>query len=131
MEQGLALADVNRRYRKTLVASALVGGAGLLVASFLGHPVAGGLFCAGLVLGLVNSRLVIGATARFASDADASKRRFAFGALQRLAVITLVALLLAYAFRPEGLAVFAGLVAFQMILIAGATGPMLREVRKG
>lgn len=131
MDTDVALTDVSRHYRKTLVAAPIAGGVGLLLSALLGYPVAGAMFVAGLGLGLLNSRLLIGSASRYSASGDSRKRPLVFGALQRLAAITLVAFALAYIFRPEGLAVLAGLAAFQVIMMAGASGPLLREVRKG
>lgn len=131
MATGFALTGVRRQFRKTLIVTPIVGGAGLLVASLLGHPAAGALFCAGLALGLINSRLVIGAAVRYAASEDSSKKPVVAGSLKRLGAITLVAFVLAYLFRPEGIATVFGLALFQLIMMGGASGPLMREVRNG
>jgi hypothetical protein len=50
--------------------------------------------------------------------------------LGRLAVITAVALVCAIMFRPDGLAVFAGLAIFQLLTIISASVPLVREIRQ-
>jgi hypothetical protein len=109
--------------------------AGLGVASFLvlapmGYPLAAALFCGGLGLGLVNMALVQRSAARFAACGNPIKRQFAVSALARLALITVVAVGLALALRPQGLAVFAGLAACQLVMIFIASVPLVRELRQ-
>ena len=109
--------------------------AGLGVASFLvlapmGYPLAAALFCGGLGLGLVNMALVQRSAARFAASGNPIKRQFAVSALARLALITVVAVGLALVLRPQGLAVFAGLAACQLLMIFIASVPLVRELRQ-
>ena len=109
--------------------------AGLGVASFLvlvpmGYPLAAALFCAGLGLGLCNMALVQRSAARFAASGNPIKRRFAMSALARLAVISALAVGLALVLRPQGLAVFAGLAACQLLMIFVASVPLVRELRR-
>lgn len=109
--------------------------AGLGVASFLvlvpmGYPLAAALFCGGLGLGLCNMALVQRSAARFAASGNPVKRRFAMSALARLAVITALAVGLALVLRPQGLAVFAGLAACQLLMIFIASVPLVRELRQ-
>lgn len=109
--------------------------AGLGVASFLvgvpmGYPLAAALFCVGLGLGLCNTVLVQRSAARFAASGNPIKRRFAMSALARLALITALAVGLALVLRPQGLAVFAGLAACQLVMIFIASVPLVRELRQ-
>ncbi|MGH3825739.1 MAG: hypothetical protein ACRDQX_00985 [Pseudonocardiaceae bacterium] len=109
--------------------------AGLGVASFvvlaaLGHPLAAVFFCGGLGLGLCNTALVQRSAARFAASGDPNKRRFAVSVLARLTLITGLAVALALALRPEGLAVFAGLAALQLLMIFMASVPLVKELRR-
>jgi hypothetical protein len=96
----------------------------------MGHPVAGAFFCGGLGLGLFNTALVQRSAARFAASSDPNKRRFAMSVLTRLALITGLAVALALALRPDGLAVFAGLAAFQLLMIFIASVPLVKELRQ-
>lgn len=145
MTPGIALTDVSRQYRKVLVLMPFIGAAVLLLSFVLGHPIAGATFCFGLLLGLINSRLMIGATARLSEGAAklseeggdvsesagaASKTPFIVGSLKRLGAITLAAAVVGYFFRPDGLAVVVGLGVFQLTMMVGVAGPLLREVRQ-
>jgi hypothetical protein len=81
-------------------------------------------------LGLFNTALVQRSAARFAASGDPNKRRFAVSVLARLALVTALAVGLALALRPDGLAVFAGLAAFQLLMIFIAAVPLVKELRR-
>jgi riboflavin transporter FmnP len=124
-----ALVDVSRRYRLVLIATAITGLAGLIVLSVLGYPVAGASFCVGLFMGFINSRMVIAQAAKFTQMENPNKRALAFGVLQRLGALTVIALLIAFAFRPQGFAVLIGLAAFQLLMMGSTAGAMVRQLR--
>ena len=119
---------VNLR-RAALIAAGL-GAASFVVLAPMGYPLAGVFFCAGLALGLLNTTLVQRSAARFSGMSNPSKKRFAVSVLSRLALITVLALSLALLLQPEGLGVFAGLAAFQLMMIFLAAIPMLKELRQ-
>ena len=124
-----ALENVARRYRLVLIACPVAGLTGLIVLSVLGYPVAGAAFCVGLFMGFINSRMVIAQAAKFTRLENPDKRALAFGVLQRLGVLTAVALLIAFAFRPQGFTVLIGLAVFQLLMMGAATGAMVRQLR--
>ena len=124
-----ALVDVGRRYQLVLIVCPIVGLTGLIVLSVLGYPVAGAAFCVGLFMGFINSRMVIAQAAKFTQMENPSKRTLAFGVLQRLGVLTAIALLIAFAFRPQGFTVLIGLAVFQLLMMGAATGAMVRQLR--
>ncbi len=119
---------VNLR-RATLIAAAL-GAASFVVLAPMGYPLAAAFFCGGLGLGLLNTKLVQRSAARFAASGDPSKRRFAVAVLARLALITVLAVGLALVLQPEGLGVFAGLAALQLLMIFIASVPLVKELRR-
>jgi hypothetical protein len=123
------LVDVSRRYRLVLIVCAITGLAGLTVLSVLGYPVAGAAFCVGLFMGFVNSRMVIAQAAKFTQMETPNKRALAFGVIQRLGALTAIALLVAFAFRPQGFAVLIGLAAFQLLMMGSTAGAMVRQLR--
>ena len=109
--------------------------AGLGVASFvvlapMGHPLVAAFFCGGLALGLLNMALAARSAERFAARAAPSKRAFAVSVLGRLALITGLAVGLALALQPAGLGVFAGLAAFQLVMVFIASLPLVKELRQ-
>jgi hypothetical protein len=49
--------------------------------------------------------------------------------LQRLGVLTAIALLIAFAFRPQGFTVLIGLAVFQLLMMGSTAGAMVRQLR--
>jgi hypothetical protein len=123
------LVDVSRRYRLILIVCPIAGLAALIVLSVLGYPVAGIAFCVGLFMGFINSRLVIAQAAKFTQMENPNKRALAFGVLQRLGVLTAIAILVAFAFRPQGFTVLIGLSVFQLLMMGSTAGLMVRQLR--
>lgn len=118
------------KLRRAVPIAACLGAASFVVLVPMGHPLAGAFFCGGLGLGLVNTALVQRSAARFAASGDPDKRRFALSVLARLALITALAVGLALLLRPDGLAVFAGLAACQLLMIFMASVPLVKELRQ-
>jgi hypothetical protein len=126
---GLPLAEVTRHYRRAVFIAAGIGVAGLILTAIIGDLDVGVLFCVGLGLGGVNGAAVQISAGRYAMRAEPDKKRFAMGVLARLAIISVVAFGFAIAFRPEGLAVLFGLAFFQLLMLAAASGSMIRTLR--
>jgi hypothetical protein len=124
-----ALVDAGRRYRLVLIVCPVAGLTGLIVLSILGYPVAGIALCAGLFMGFINSRMMIAQAAKFTQMENPDKRTLTLGVLQRLGALTAVALLIAFAFRPQGFTVLIGLAVFQLLMMGAAAGAMLRQLR--
>jgi len=124
-----ALANASRRYRSILIVCPIVGAIVLVALIVLGYPIAGATFCVGLFIGFVNSRMVISSLARFAESENPNKRALMSGVVQRLALVTLIALGIGFTFRPEGFAVLAGLALFQTMALGSTSASMMREIR--
>jgi hypothetical protein len=124
-----ALVDVGRHYRMVLIVCPVTGLTGLIVLSVLGYPVAGTVFCVGLFMGFINSRMVIAQAVKFTQMENPNKRALTFGVLQRLGVLTAIALLIAFAFRPQGFTVLIGLAVFQLLMMGSTAGAMVRQLR--
>ena len=89
-----------------------------------------GLFLVvGVALGTLNMWLAVRSVARFATSRP-SKARFSGSVLGRLAVITVVALVMAWLVRPAGMAIFAGLALFQVLAIVSSMLPLIKEIRQ-
>ncbi|MBV8540730.1 MAG: hypothetical protein JO364_00360 [Pseudonocardiales bacterium] len=116
--------------RRATPIAACLGAAGFVVLAPMGYPLAAVFFCGGLGLGLLNTALVQRSAARFAASGDPDKRRFAVAVLGRLTLVTGLAVGLALTLRPEGLAVFAGLAAVQLLIIFIASVPLVKELRR-
>jgi|SRR5215213_263452 len=113
-----------------MVLAGCLGGVALVVLTLTGHPAAGLFVLLGLALGALNSRFVQRSVLRFAaSEAADKKRRFTLSVLGRLGAVTLVAVGCAFFARPDGLGVIAGLAFFQLVMIGGASVPLLKELR--
>lgn len=116
--------------RRSAVVAGLVGVVAVALLAPFGYLAMALFGCLGLGLGLLNMVLVRRSAALFAISDGSNKRGFALGVLGRLTVVTVLALGFALLVRPDGLGVFVGLVAFQLIMIATASIPMLKELRQ-
>jgi ATP synthase I chain len=130
MATDAAFGGVTRGYRRLLIVASILGMVGLIVSAILGHYIAGLTLCVGIALGFVNTRLTLSAAARFSETKDRSKRPIIFGSLQRLALITVIALLLAWWLRPDGIGVLGGLALFQILLLGNTSTALRRELRR-
>lgn len=122
---------VNRRtLRRTLLWASVVAVVAAAVLIPRGMPMEAALGVLGLVLGAFNARLAQMSVARYADGDSFGKGQFALTVLGRLGVVTVVALGCAILLRPAGLAVFAGLAAFQLLAIVSAMVPLVKEIRQ-
>lgn len=115
--------------RRVSVLAAGLGVAGVVVMILVGRPWMGVFAVLGLSLGLLNAVLVRRSAARFAITDSPRKTSFAASALGRLALITLLAMGFVLIVRPDGLGVFVGLAAFQLLMIGVGLVPLLKELR--
>lgn len=116
--------------RRPLFIAAGAGVIGLVVAGVLGHIVMGILLIVGMVMGMINSRMLQRSIAHEVGHSTPSRKAVGFASAQRLVVITLIALALGYFVRPDGLGVFFGLALFQFIVIGNTALPVMKERRK-
>lgn len=129
----VGLMKASSSYRFSIRFGGVVGLLGLIFCLAVGEPKIGIFVCIGLLLGWLNTSMVVSATAKFAAANEGveepNKKTFMFAVLQRLAIITLISGYLMYMFRPEGLAVLFGLAFFQFTIIGASAGVLYREVR--
>jgi hypothetical protein len=116
--------------RRPVLVSAGFGVLALVIGGLLGHIVMGILFCIGLILGVVNARMLQRSVVRVISSGNPTKRAMTGASIQRLLAIAAIALALGFFIRPDGLGVFFGLVVFQMIFVAHTILPVMKERRK-
>lgn len=108
-----------------------IGLAGVAVAAPFGYLAVALFGCLGLALGLLNIVLLHRSAARFAGNGKPHRtRRSAGGVFGRIALVSVLALVVAWLARPDGLGVFVGLVVFQFVVIATTLVPMVRELRR-
>jgi ATP synthase I chain len=127
-----AMRGAMRNYRRALVVALGLGAVSMVVAAVMGHVVVGILLCIGLGLGVYNNHLLARSAVQLMATATGapSKGRMAASVLRRLAIITAIALAIAFIYRPEGLAVLVGLAAFQLLSVGSVFGNLYRGVRR-
>lgn len=103
----------------------------IAVAGFFGHVMFGVFFGVGLGLGLINAILVQRSVDAITAEAHPLKRKMAVNSATRLLVISVVGLVIAFAFRPLGLGVLFGLALFQVLLILSTALPVWKKIRSG
>jgi hypothetical protein len=116
--------------RKPVLIAAGVGVVALVVCGLLGHIVMGILGVVGLGLGAVNTRMLQKSVAKVISSPNPSRTAIGRTSVPRLLLITAIAFALGIFLRPDGLGVFFGLAAFQVIILATTVQPVLKERRK-
>lgn len=116
--------------RRPVLFSAGFGVIAVVLGAVFGHIVMGILFCIGMILGVVNARMLQRSVVRVISSENPTKRAMTGASIQRLLIIAAIALALGFFIRPDGLGVFFGLVVFQMIFVAHTLLPVMKERRK-
>lgn len=115
--------------RRSVVVSAVLGAAAIVVLSIEGHPLMGVFGFLGLGLGAYNNRLLQKSVLRYAISETVGKKQFRRGVMGRLGLITMIAIALGVLVRPDGLGVFVGLAVFQVLMLVGAAVPVFRSLR--
>jgi hypothetical protein len=115
--------------RGPLIVVAALSVVAIVVAVIFGHPVMGILFAIGLGMGLYNARLLQKQVVKVISGENPTKRQITGSSVQRLGVLTLIALAMGFFLRPDGLGVFFGLAVFQLVFMAHTIVPVLKERR--
>ncbi|HUY21956.1 MAG TPA: hypothetical protein VMV22_06415 [Acidimicrobiales bacterium] len=127
-----SLPQISTVARRTALVGCGVGAAALVVGVVAGYPLVGLGICLGLVMALVNFRLISRATVKAAASSDENKRRpLAVNTLGRLGVISVVALGITFFVRQLGVGTLIGLAVFQFSLLANVVVAMLRDPLMG
>ncbi len=114
-----------------LVISLVIAAGATVAAGLSGHLMVGVFFGVGLLLGLLNAILVRRSVESITAQDHPLKRNMALNSASRLAVITVLALIIAFAFRPSGLGVLFGLALFQVLLVVTTAVPVWKKIRAG
>jgi dipeptide/tripeptide permease len=101
----------------------------MLAAGLAGHVKFGAFFGVGLLLGLLNALLVRRSVETITAVEHPLKRSMALNSASRLAIITVIGLIIAYLFKPAGLGVVFGLALFQVLLVAATALPVWKKLR--
>jgi hypothetical protein len=114
--------------RRSVFLSAVLGTVAIVILSVAGHPLAGVFGCVGLALAALNNLMLQKSVIQYAS-AGVTKGKFRGGVMLRLGGVTIVSIIIALLFRPDGYATFAGLAVFHVMMLVGAAVPVLRSLR--
>jgi len=124
---------VARGYRFALILAFVLGAAAVVACTLTGYALAGMFICVGLGLGGWNSRRLWTDTEKLVDGSKSAGEKWrgpaATASAKRLGLITLIAFLVALAYRPLGWTVFIGLLVFQVVLMASVAKPLSRVVR--
>lgn len=116
-------------FRRAAIMAGAVTGVAVVALVLVGYPLFGLFLVVGVALGALNMWLAVRSVTRFATTRP-SKTRFSGSVLGRLAVITVIAVVLAWLVRPAGIAVFGGLALFQLLAIVSSMLPLIKEIRQ-
>ncbi len=116
-------------FRRTTIMAGAVTGVAVVPLVVFGYGLFGLFLAVGVALGTANLWLAMRSVANF-TTARPSKARFSGSVLGRLAVVTVIALAIAWLVRPAGIAVIGGLALFQFIAIVSSMLPLIKEIRQ-
>lgn len=119
------------RPARLLVVCVVLGAVVVLAAAYFGAPMVGVFFTIGLLMGLLNAIAVKRAALRITAQEHPLKSQMAINSSVRVGILTLVALAIAFVFRPQGLGVVFGLALFQLLLVLTTSLPVLKAMRSG
>jgi len=127
----LVFPSVAFRPIRLLVISLVFTAAAVAAGGAIGHPMVGVFFGVGLLLGLLNALGVQRSVAAITAEEHPLKKKMAMNSASRLLIITVIGLVVAYMFRPDGLGVVFGLALFQVVLVVSTALPVWKKLRTG
>ncbi|WAJ43924.1 ATP synthase subunit I [Mycobacterium sp. Aquia_216] len=116
---------------RLLVVCAAITAVAIAAAGLSGHLMVGVFFGVGLLLGLLNALLVRRSVASITAKEHPLKSSMAINSASRLAIITIIGLIIAFIFRPAGLGAVFGLALFQVVLVLSTALPVWKKLRTG
>ncbi len=108
-----------------------VGALAIVLATMADALMFGVYFAIGLALGLGNALLVKFSVSSITAKENPAKARMALNSATRLLIVTAIALVIAFVFRPYGFGVLFGLALFQVLLVFSTVIPVWRKIRRG
>lgn len=125
----LVLPSVVFRPVRLLIICIVLTAAATVAAGQFGQRPLGVFFGLGLALGLVNALLVRHSVQSITAEAQPLKSKMALNSATRLLIITVIGLVIAYIFRPQGLGVLVGLAMFEVLLVVSTALPVVTKLR--
>jgi hypothetical protein len=125
-------AHLKANFRRTTILAVVVGVVGLVALVLTGHPLLGLFGCLGILLGAANALLVQRSAVTYGNSDNAdmpAKKLLTMSIATRLLITTLIAVLIGIFFAPNGVAVFGGLMVFQIVMLGSTALPMMRGMR--
>lgn len=120
-----------RNQRRAMLMAGLLVIAAIWISIPLGEWQGGMFLAIGIALGAINHVLTEHVLLRSVESGDLpTRKQYAATSLARLLGISMVAVVLALVFWPNGAAVLFGLAIFHLIALVLTAIPLLREVRK-
>ncbi|TWS17795.1 hypothetical protein FK529_18615 [Tsukamurella asaccharolytica] len=96
----------------------------------LGHPWFAAWFLLGGLLSVLNAKLAVLKVATVTAENEPRKTPVAVNSMVRLGVVSVIAIVIAYFFRPDGLGVIFGLAVGQIVLVLNTVIPVLKGLRQ-
>ena len=125
----LVFPSVAFRPARLFVISLALTALATLGAGLSGQLMLGVFFGIGLLLGLLNAILVQRSVESITAKEHPLKSSMALNSASRLAIITILALIIAYVFKPAGLGAMFGLALFQVLLVFSTALPVWKKLR--
>ncbi len=126
---GLSPVTAAANLRRSTIVAVVISVVAIAVSSLVGHPFFGVFAALGLALGAGNNWLLQREVIRYGMSPEMSRKRFSGGVFRRLLGLTILAVALGLLVKPDGLGTFAGLAAFQILMLLGAAVPIFRSLR--
>jgi dipeptide/tripeptide permease len=117
-----------RLFAVSLVVTAIALAGGYAVS---GNLKFGAFFGLGMALGLTNALLVRRAVAKVTAKDHPLKMQMAANSAMRLVIISVIALVITWFFKPTGIGVLFGVALFQAILVMSTALPVMKKLRAG
>ena len=125
----LVFPEIAFRPVRLLVVCVAITALAVGAAAWLSHIMFGVFFGLGMTTGLVNALLVRRAALSITATAHPLKKQMALNSTMRLMAISVIALAVAFIFRPEGLGMVFGVALFQVLLVLTTALPVVRALR--
>ncbi|MGY2061384.1 ATP synthase subunit I [Nocardia gipuzkoensis] len=116
--------------RRVAVIVAALGVLALMITGALDRVLLGVFVCAGLGLGWLNAQLTWKSVTHVIRSDTASKQGLVLSTAVRLLATTVLAILVAFLARPNGIGIFFGLAVFQIVVVLHTVVPEWKGLRQ-